>query len=78
MQAVTNSKTLSFSPLRLSDAGQYTCQVNVKPSNLSNGVNGIGSQNVLLACELSVTTSHPPVVFIVHFRSSSSFCSGDK
>ena len=29
IQVGTNSNTISFSPLRLSDAGQYTCQVTV-------------------------------------------------
>ena len=38
LQVGATPKVLSFSPLRLSDAGQYTCLVIVASSYLFNGV----------------------------------------
>ena len=41
-------KVLSFPPLRLSDAGQYTCQITVSSPYLSNNITVIESQDVAL------------------------------
>ena len=41
-------RVLSFSPLRLSDAGQYTCQATVNPCTLTK----VDTQNVTLQSEL--------------------------
>ena len=38
LQAGSDPNIVSFSPLRLSDAGEYTCQVNVSSSYLSNDI----------------------------------------
>ena len=39
-------KVLSFSPLRLSDAGQYTCQAIVSSPYLSDNITMMDSQDV--------------------------------
>ena len=38
LQVGSDANVVSFSPLRLSDAGEYTCQVNVSSSYLSNNI----------------------------------------
>ena len=49
-----NSEVLSFSPLRLSDAGQYTCQATVNsPKYLTNDITEMNSQYIMLQSELS-------------------------
>ena len=48
MQAGTNTNTLSFSPLSLSDAGRYTCQATVSSSYLNNDITMMNSQDVML------------------------------
>ena len=47
-QVGTNSLLLSFSPLRLSDAGQYTCQATVSSPYLNNDITDAASQNVTI------------------------------
>ena len=37
-QLQSNSQTLSFGPLRLTDAGNYTCQVRVSSDHLSRDI----------------------------------------
>ena len=37
---------LSFSPLRLSDAGQYTCQANISSFRINNVIIVMGSQDI--------------------------------
>ena len=44
---------LSFSPLRLSDAGQYTCQATVSSPYLNNNITRMDSQNVTLQSEFN-------------------------
>ena len=43
---------ISFSPLRLSDAGQYTCQATVSSPYLSNDIAMMDTQDVTLQSEL--------------------------
>ena len=38
VQLQSNSQTLSFGPLRLTDAGNYTCQVTVSSHHLSKDI----------------------------------------
>ena len=45
---VGTDKVLSFSPLRLSDAGRYTCQATVNPCSLTK----MDTQDVTLQSEL--------------------------
>ena len=45
---VGTDRVLSFSPLRLSDAGQYTCQATVSPCNTT----GMDTQDIILQSEL--------------------------
>ena len=45
---VGTGRVLSFSPLRLSDAGRYTCQATVNPCSLTK----MDTQNVTLQSEL--------------------------
>ena len=47
MQVGADPKVLTFSPLRLSDAGQYTCQATV------NDIIVMNSQDVTLQSELN-------------------------
>ena len=44
---------LSFSPLRLSDAGRYTCQATVSSPYLNNNITMINSQDVTLQSEFN-------------------------
>ena len=53
MQVGADPKVLSFSPLRLSDAGQYTCQATVGSSYLANNTTVMNSQDVILQSEFS-------------------------
>ena len=48
VQAGTDPKVLSFSPLRLSDAGWYTCQATVSSPYLNNDITDAASQNVTI------------------------------
>ena len=59
-QVGTNSNTLSFSPLSLSDAGRYTCTVTVSSPYLSGDLVSLGA--------LSVTPTRKYVIqmFMVH------------
>ena len=41
-------RVLSFSPLRLSDAGQYTCQVTVSSPYLNDDITMMDTHNVTL------------------------------
>ena len=52
MQIGTDN-VLSFSPLRLSDAGQYTCQATVSSPYLNNDITMMGTQDVTLQSEFS-------------------------
>ena len=40
------SNTLSFSPLRLSDVGKYTCQATVRSFRINDDITVMGSQDV--------------------------------
>ena len=55
IQVRPDPKILSFSPLRLSDAGRYTCQVTVSSPYLKNNFTLINSHDVTLQSELSST-----------------------
>ena len=48
---VGTDEVLSFSPLRLSDAGRYTCQVTVGPCSIT----GMDTQDITLQSELNYT-----------------------
>ena len=61
-QVGTNSNTLSFSPLRLSDVGRYTCEVIISSPFLNSDVTmpSSDSQIVTLQSEL-LSVYHLPV-----------------
>ena len=46
------SEVLSFSSLRLSDAGQYTCRATVSSPYLDNDITVVDSQDVTIQSEL--------------------------
>ena len=54
IQVGANHEVLSFSPLRLSDAGRYTCQATVSSPYLNNDITIMGSQDVILQSELII------------------------
>ena len=73
-QVGTNSNTLSFSPLRLSDVGQYTCGVTITSPFLNSEITmgSSNSQTVTLQSEL-LSLYHLPVyskfyTFIMQFQ----------
>ena len=53
IQVGDDPKVLSFSPLRLSDAGRYTCQATVSSPYLNNNIIRTDSQDVTLQSEFS-------------------------
>ena len=55
----TESNTLSFSPLRLSDAGQYTCYATVRSFLKNYNITVMEFQNVKIQSKLSL---------IIHIR----------
>ena len=50
---VGDDPTLSFSPLRLSDAGRYTCQATVSSPQLNNSITMMDSHDVTFQSEFS-------------------------
>ena len=46
IQTGADPGVLSFSPLRFSDAGQYTCQATVSPHYLNSDITVMGTQDV--------------------------------
>ena len=59
--------TLTFQPLRLSDAGQYTCEV-------SSMVQAKAYHNLLITSKLIlITQSHSVQIFFLHYSSTSIF-----
>ena len=46
---VGTDRVLSFSPLRLSDAGRYTCQATISPCSIT----GMDTQDVTLQSEFN-------------------------
>ena len=53
IQVGADPKVLSFSPLSLSDAGQYTCQATVSSPYLNHNVIVMGSHDVGIQSEFS-------------------------
>lgn len=53
IQFGTESSTLSFSPLRLSDAGQYTCRVTISSLYLSSDIIVMGTDDIRFQSKLS-------------------------
>ena len=52
-QVGTSSSTLSFTPLRLSDAASYVCEVTIRSSYLASDITAVtNSFNVRIQCEL--------------------------
>ena len=51
VQLGTTSKKLSFFPLKLSDAGRYTCQANVSSGYLSRDITMMDSYDVRIQSE---------------------------
>ena len=53
LQVGTESSTLSFSPLKLSDSGQYTCQAIVHSFQNNYDITMMESQDIRIQSELS-------------------------
>ena len=53
IQVGADPRVLSFSPLRLSDAGRYTCQATVTSTYLNSGITRTNTQDVTLQSEFS-------------------------
>jgi hypothetical protein len=51
-QVGASSSTLSFTPLRLSDAASYVCGVTVGSSYLTSDITAMNSLDVRIQCEL--------------------------
>ena len=64
IQIGANPKVLSFSPLRLSDAGQYTCQATVSSPYLSDSINMMASRSVTVLSELLLTVNRLGIVSV--------------
>ena len=63
-QVPNGAKTLSFSTLRFSDAGQYSCQATVSSPYLKNFITIMDSQNVTLQSEFYILRiSHATLKF---------------
>ena len=56
---------LSFSPLRLSDAGRYTCQATVRSSYLNNNITVMSSQDVTLQSEFSLLIIYDNIIIVI-------------
>ena len=50
-QVGANSNTLSFTPLRLADAGSYVCGVTVSSNYLLSDITAINSFDIRIQCE---------------------------
>ena len=53
-QVGADPKLLSFSPLRLSDAGQYTCEAIISSPYLNNNITMMDSRDVTIQSELKI------------------------
>ena len=51
-QIGANSNTLSFTPLRLTDAASYVCEVTISSSYLTSDITAVSSFGVRIQCEL--------------------------
>ena len=47
-----NSSTLSFNPIRLSDAANYSCMVTIASGYLTSGITAMASQSVMVQSKL--------------------------
>ena len=71
---VGTDRVLSFSPLRLSDAGRYTCQTTVNPCSLTK----MDTQDVTLQSELdNIIITVQLLIFNLILYSPNSFSSAD-
>ena len=48
----TNSSTLSFAPIQLSDAANYSCMVTIVSGYLTSGITAMVSQSVMVQSKL--------------------------
>ena len=53
IQDGSNPRTVSFHPLRVSDAGRYICQASINSAHLSNDLVWSASHNVTVLSEFS-------------------------
>ena len=61
----TNLNVLSFTPLRLSDAASYGCEVRISSSYLASEIIAMNSFNIRIQCELHVNTSYIAILTII-------------
>ena len=72
---VGTDRVLSFSPLRLSDAGQYTCQATVNPCNLTKmDIQNVTLQSELLCSDKHCTVANNIIITIVQSQLHLLFC----
>ena len=79
LQDGTNSNSLSFSPFRLSDAGQYSCLVTVSSSYFDQDVTATDSLQVIYKSWLNCwKKAHLKLcVFLAYHSPCSIFCNGN-
>ena len=58
IQVGADPRVLSFSPLRLSDAGQYTCQTTVSSPYLNSDITVMGTQDVRIQSKFGCILSY--------------------
>ena len=68
IQVGADPSVLSFSPLRLSDAGRYTCQATVSSPYLSSDITVMDTQDVTLQSELINLSCHCTCLLIQKFN----------
>ena len=66
-QFVVNLSTnLSFHSLRLSDAGEYACQVIVKSPYLHSNVTAVASYSLVLECKIIIVCVEIQLLLLYH------------
>ena len=61
IQVGADPSVLSFSPLKLSDAGEYTCHATVSSPYLNSDLTLMNSQDVRIQSELSCYNTSPGI-----------------
>ena len=59
IQDGSNPRTVSFHPLRVSDAGRYTCQATISSASLSNDIVWSASHDVRVSSEFTNVITVP-------------------
>ena len=74
IQVGADPKVLSFSPLRLSDAGRYTCQATVSSPYLNDNITMMRNHDFMIQSEFSSKLCLRIILFLHVYSSSSYLC----